>query len=502
MNRRPVAPRPPRRNRGTVARLWRAAVLAIGTAWALGAVRRGFLGVCLATLGGLSPAYLPPDSPWWQVLEPLGATTELGRSIATVLVMVGLALIVDAWFRLRPAGRLPVNYAAVLAVWSAPMVFAPPIYSRDAYSYAAQGWMVHNGVSPYQVGPGALPGPFADPVERVWLHTPAPYGPLSLQLQHWLVDLTGHNAYWAAVSMRLLALIGVALLAAYFPLLMAQLRLPVAPACWFVLLNPLVLLHFVGGAHNDALMLGLVVAGLWCGTGRHYWWGLMLVGVATAIKQPAALAAVAIVLLSIPARRRTWSNWVLILREMLVGGLVAGGTFAGVSLLTGLGFGWLNAVNVPGMVPTIAPTTMAADLVKNILIGFGLYEYTGRITLIFRVVGMVFTVGLIGWFGVRIALRRPLRFLSWSYLAFALGGPALHVWYLMWGGLLLPMSEPSSKLVRGSVWATVGLVVYTGGNVALRNDSLAIGLVAVLGIAGVALWHDRRLMRNILPSSG
>lgn len=70
-------------------------------------------------------------------------------------------------------------------------MFAPPIFSHDAYSYAAQGWLVHNGINPYDAGPGVLPGSFADQVSWVWRDTPAPYGPLSLQLQHLVVELTG-----------------------------------------------------------------------------------------------------------------------------------------------------------------------------------------------------------------------------------------------------------------------------------------------------------------------
>ncbi|HBX81718.1 MAG TPA: hypothetical protein DEH05_11520, partial [Propionibacteriaceae bacterium] len=67
-------------------------------------------------------------------------------------------------------------------MWSLPLLAAPPIFSHDAYSYAAQGWLMYNGLNPYEVGPGTLPGAFADQVAWVWRQTPSPYGPLSLEI--------------------------------------------------------------------------------------------------------------------------------------------------------------------------------------------------------------------------------------------------------------------------------------------------------------------------------
>src|SRR3546814_20706877 len=38
-------------------------------------------------------------------------------------------------------------------VWSAPLMIAPPLFSRDGWSYAAQGMLTTLGVSPYDHGP-------------------------------------------------------------------------------------------------------------------------------------------------------------------------------------------------------------------------------------------------------------------------------------------------------------------------------------------------------------
>ena len=62
----------------------------------------------------------------------------------------------------------------------------------------------------------------------------------------------------SALVMRLLALLGVYLIARYLPRLARACGVEPSLAVWAGLLNPLVLMHFVSGAHNDALMLGLV----------------------------------------------------------------------------------------------------------------------------------------------------------------------------------------------------------------------------------------------------
>ena len=68
-----------------------------------------------------------------------------------------------------------------------------------------------------QGGDAVLPGAFADQVAWVWRYTPTPYGPLALQLSHWLVLLAGLNPYYSAVLMRLPALVGVGLIGHLLP---------------------------------------------------------------------------------------------------------------------------------------------------------------------------------------------------------------------------------------------------------------------------------------------
>ena len=61
---------------------------------------------------------------------------------------------------------------------------------------------------------------------------------------------------------------------------------PVA-ALWLGVLNPLVLIHLVADAHNDALMLGLMMAGLALALERRPAVGAVLVTLAALVKAPA-----------------------------------------------------------------------------------------------------------------------------------------------------------------------------------------------------------------------
>ena len=99
------------------------------------------------------------------------------------------------------------------------------------------------------------PGPLSAEVDGVWAHARSPYGPVFLRLASWL--LPGQHAYAAVLLLRLAAVLGLVLAAWALPRLAAD---PGRALCLGIL-NPLVLLHGVGGAHNDLLMAGLLAAG-------------------------------------------------------------------------------------------------------------------------------------------------------------------------------------------------------------------------------------------------
>src|SRR5439155_7666542 len=82
-----------------------------------------------------------------------------GSIVAIVALVLGLCAVAGAWLALglvvrRGAPLRPL--VAIAAVWATPLMFGPPIFSRDVYSYAADGLMVSRHLAPNHYGPAAL----------------------------------------------------------------------------------------------------------------------------------------------------------------------------------------------------------------------------------------------------------------------------------------------------------------------------------------------------------
>lgn len=454
------------------------------------AVWTGALGSVGILLGSLSPAYLPQASPVWDVLRDLGIEGPTTRWVGTIATLLGLALLLESWFRLRPSRRqakgLPqLRHWAVLLIVAFPLMVGPPIFSHDAYSYAAHGWLIHNNLSPYQVGPGILPGYYADQVAWVWRETTAPYGPLSLWMSHGLVIVAGFDPFISAILMRLPALVGVVLIGVLVPRIAKRIGADPAAASWFAVLNPILVIDFIGGAHNDSQMTGLMLLGIFIAMKYRAWWaGAAVIGVAAAIKQPAFLASVALPFLVQP-----WTSWkpkplTWAALRSVASLTIAVAVFAGISVASGLGFGWINAIDVPGMVDTVSPFTVLGHLVQY-PVNWATGDPTGRtFVAIARGIGAVASVAGIVYFAVRHLGQRPLTFVSWSLIWFALCAPALHSWYLLWGAVLLPMTHPSQRMLRGAIVATVVLLGFNAMNFGLRTGWWML----VLLLFGVVYW--------------
>lgn len=77
-----------------------------------------------------------------------------------------------------------------------------------------------------------------------------------------ITHLTGDNILAGIFVHRLLALAGVALIVWSLPRLAGRCGVAPVSALWLGAANPLLLFHLVAGVHNEALMLGLMLAGV------------------------------------------------------------------------------------------------------------------------------------------------------------------------------------------------------------------------------------------------
>lgn len=441
-------------------------------------MRRGMAGSALLFLGSLTPAYLPQNSPWWDSMRSLGLDNWPAKAFGTALVVAGVVLLVEAWFKLRPSLYHEVKHWPITVLWSVPLLLAPPIFSHDAYAYAAEGWLLRNGLNPYDNPIAVLPGAFADQTAWLWRYTTAMYPPLSLEMFHGMVILAGNNPYFSAMAMRIPALVGVGLILYFLPRLARRLRADPQMTAWFSTVNPLIIIDFVGGAHNDALMMGLVVLALWLAFNNRFWWAAIIVGAAACIKQPAILAFYPVALINHPWPTLRWRDTSRALIRLALSVSVAGATFGAITLASGLGFGWVRAADVPGKVVTLAPFMLVGTGLQALLGLLGA-PAAGDIALaVVRGLGLLLTGVVMVYLALGVGRRKPVTSLSWSYLAFAFGGPAMHSWYLTWGGLLLPLTKPNERITGTAVTITTVLLAYGAGNLAWRNDAVALGFAA------------------------
>jgi alpha-1,6-mannosyltransferase len=465
----------------------------------------GLAGSVLVALGAFA-------SGWVSLASGIGTLPVLGtiRSnpgytlIGKLVVIVGVALLVQAWLRLghvvrtrevRDGARL--NRLALW--WGLPMAFAPVLFSRDVYSYIAQSRLLPHGIDPYVYGTGVFDTYFTDGADWIWKTSPAPYGPLWMGLSSGVYRLTGAAAIPSLLLFRLLAVAGVLLIALYLPRLARACGADEAKAVWLGLLNPLIFLHFVSAAHNDALMVGLLVAGMTYAMEKRPLVGLVLVSLAGAVKAPALLGLPFVGIAWAGAGSTFWRR----VRMWVASGLVALGVFVLLDLMTGLSFGWLSSLGTPGQVRTwLSPTTALGMTTGNLLDAVGLgYRVDGAVDA-WRDIGAVVTVLILLYLVLTGHRRSPARGLGLSLLTLVLLGPVVQTWYLLWGLVVLAGAGLSRNGTRAAVLVSVGFTVFAvanAGSTVPTNIFLADGPVTLLSVAVVAaLLLGSRYTRNVL----
>jgi hypothetical protein len=221
------------------------------------------------------------------VLGPYGSGLGLGGPGYLALLCLAFASYLGV---LLAASALPARLIwAMIVILVAAFTLAPPLHSLDVFSYIAYARLgAEHGLNPYDIAPAALPhDPAASRVEDFRAATSV-YGPL-FTLGTYPLGLIGVSAaLWTLKSIAGLAVIGIAVTVGRI----AGVRgVRPSTAAAFVALNPIVLVHVVGGAHNDALMILLALAGA-AGVlaGRDALGGVAFVG-AGAVKASAALVA-------------------------------------------------------------------------------------------------------------------------------------------------------------------------------------------------------------------
>jgi alpha-1,6-mannosyltransferase len=420
-----------------------------------------------AWLGGAS-------SPWQPTVTPRTIVAGTDGLLLPVCWLLGTVLLIGAWWfgrRVVPSTRWAYLTAAL---WAVPLLPFLPLGSYDAYSYACQGWQLAAGFDPYRGGVDLLGCPWREAVAPTWLDAPAPYGPVFLVLAAAAAKIGGSLTGTLAV-LRIIAVLGVLLIAVCLPVLARRSGVEPRRAVWLVAACPLVLIHLVSGAHNDAVMIGFLLAGLVLADRRKMWAAGLLIGLAVGVKATAIVVVPFLILLAAP---RIWRA----AAELAGGIVVALGT---VSVAAGLGLGWVTGLAGSGVsVQWTSPPTAVGMTIG--LFGVDAVPVT-------RIIGIVALAVCLVVLWLR-APRNPLRYAGYALAATVLLAPVFHPWYAIW-----PLAVLAATLPRDTRWLVVPVAIASalclpdGYNLALaiKTQGAVLMTIFVLYLAGKAL-HEAK----------
>ncbi len=481
----------------------------------------GTLGALLIAFGGLGAGALPVVGNPYDNL-PFGALASRMLQSSSALVFVGVGFVVLAWvlmagFMGTPL-PLPLRGARAprhsfvttshlwrtWAGWVIPLIPTAPLFTQDIYSYLANGSILRAGLDPYSAGPVQLLGtehPLARSVPFIWANSPSPYGPVSLGIAKLVSAWTDDSIVAGVIAHRCISLVGI--IAAGWALMALARRCRVAPttALWLGMLNPLAILHLVGGIHNEAILLGLVLAGMELGlrgldrlgtpglSRAHHWaWPFIASGVllscAGMVKVTGfiGLGFTGMALARCWWLRRGWSQVRAVGLAAAVQIGITMASIAAVTVLTGINTGWITGQG--GAASIRSWLSISTDV--GVIAGFGgmllgLGDHTEAMLLITRAAGLAvaaaFMVRML--FATLRGAIHPVGGLGVGTLALVIFFPVVHPWYILWA--IFPLAAWANRYVFRA--AVVGYSVPMSFVVLPRGLGLPPHTVAVIYLA-------------------
>ena len=504
----------------------------------------GTVGSLLIGLGGLGAGALPVvGNPFGEL--PFGQL--MGRMLvsSSAMVFIGVGLIVIAWLLLavmagtpllfhrlsaHPPQHLlkPAQVWSIFFSWTLPILVTAPLFTQDIYSYIANGSIVVQGMDPYSAGPVQLLGaddPLARSVPFIWANSPSPYGPVALGIAAVISIITNDSIVAAVILHRITSLLGVVAAGWAITALAKRCRFHPATALWLGILNPLTILHLIGGIHNESLMLGFVLVGMelvlrgidkleastslsmstaWPGWLLTFLGGT-LISAAGMVKVTGfiGLGFAGMALARFLFRRTSMKQWLSI--------SAAAGYFLSVLILSigaftlasGIGLGWVTGQGGAATIRSwlsISTDVGVASGFMGMMLGLG--DHTEAILSVTRAAGVLaaaaFMVRML--FATFRGVMHPIGGLGVSTLVLVILFPVVHPWYILWA--IFPLAAWANRwffryavVIYSAVMSFVVLPRGLGlppGTIAQIYLSAALGLGTLMIIGWVAL----RLMRG------
>ncbi|MCH9667005.1 MAG: alpha-(1-_6)-mannopyranosyltransferase A [Actinomycetia bacterium] len=427
----------------------------------------GALGAILITVGGLGAGSTQLHDSLLESMHLSWLRFGHGLVVSSVLLWAGVALMLIAWLWLgrRVIDRTASEYTMVATTgfWLTPLLISVPVFSRDTYSYLAQGALLRDGFDPYVVGPIDNPNSLLDNVSPIWTTTTAPYGPAFILVAKFVTMLVGNDVVTGTMLLRLCMLPGLALLIWAAPKVARHVGANGAVALWICVLNPLVIIHLMGGVHNEMLMVGLMMAGIALSFRGHHVSGVTLIAVGVAVKATAGLA--------LPFMVWVWARDLRDRRDYPAPKAFAVATaaslvifvavFAILSLVAGVGLGWLTALaGSVKIINWLTVPTATANLINTVvgLVAPVNFYAVLETTRIIGIAVIAISAPLL-WWRFRRTDRDALMGIALLMGVVVLFVPAALPWYYTWPlavAAALAQSRRAIALIAGlSTWIMV-----------------------------------------------
>ncbi|AKK05995.1 hypothetical protein CMUST_08355 [Corynebacterium mustelae] len=476
----------------------------------------GTLGSLILGFAGLGAGAVPViDNPYHDFPGASLITRMLQTS--TSLAFIGIGLIVVAWLFMAPftgvAFRRGHTRAGVISMsmlrrtflaWSLPILISAPMFTQDIYSYLANGAIVTQGLDPYSAGPVDLLGTehhLARSVPFIWAHSPSPYGPVALGFAAIISWITNDSIVGGVFAHRLLAIAGVALSGWAVVQLAQRCRVIPQAALWLGILNPLTVLHLIGGIHNEAILLGLLLAGIEVGLkaadfGKVGLWvnalpliiaSGFLISCAGMVKVTGFIGLGFTGMAFAHALRLSQrSTGVSLAIAVFVQTTILVLSIAIITLLSGIGLGWISGQGGAVTIRSWLSFTTAIGVIFG-WVGqqLGLGDHTEAVLAIVRVLGILVSAVFMVRMLIATYLGRisPVGALGVSTFVMVLFFPVVHPWYMLWA--ILPLAAWANRpLFRGTVitYSVVLSFFVLPRGLGLQPDTvLSIYMASIIG---------------------
>lgn len=467
----------------------------------------GLVGTLLIGLGGLGGGALPVvDNPWFSL--PGGAFLGRMMQASSSIVLFGVGLLVTAWLCMGPfvgvSGHRPRVSTSLLmrtfVAWVVPLLITAPLFTQDIYSYLANGAIVRFGLDPYSAGPVELLGTehhLARSVPFIWAHSPSPYGPVALGIAAAISSMTTDSIVLGVIAHRLVSLGGVLAAAWGIRKISRRCGVPGTAALWLGILNPLTILHLIGGIHNEAIMLGFVLVGFELGlrgidllriisSGQA--WGYLTLsaicitcGGLVKVTGFIGLGFIGMAIARVLAQRQRKAPALGIAIAFQTIMLLL--TIVTVSAVTGIGLGWVTGQGGAASIRSWLSVSTDVGVVSGFIgMLLGLGDHIDAILIVTRGIGIAIAVAFLIrllWATLRGAIH-PAGGLGVATLVLVIFFPVVHPWYPLWA--IYPLAAWANRF-----FFRAGVAVYSAAfSFLVLPRGLGLQAKTVLAIYGVA----------------